>query len=223
MGRWESQGLAWVDALDWQKRALRAEKRVGQVAARLAELDKQVSEISSRDKCMLALEQKVERLDSVLRRLEQGVATKASVVGLQDSVDVVVDAILSRLGGGIVISKSEVGDIDDCDAADQLVPSSDRLETSAVCISPARTSLGRVQSSVHSSLTTPVPNYSCSRPADQRSDAQSGGAAKVNALATSGGGDLGAGDAVAKKGSVHDAALAHSEHATKSKLEFGPD
>eukprot|EP01052_Picozoa_sp_SAG31_P084275 SAG31_NODE_44562_length_262_cov_0.638037_1_plen_53_part_10 len=40
---------------------------VRQVAARLAELEKQVGEISSRDKCMLALEQKVERLDGVLR------------------------------------------------------------------------------------------------------------------------------------------------------------
>ena len=31
VGRWETQGLAWVDALDWQKRALQAERRVGQV------------------------------------------------------------------------------------------------------------------------------------------------------------------------------------------------
>lgn len=94
VGRWETQGLAWFDALDWQKRALKAERRVGQVrceieacsvcgathmravlalqvTARLAELERQVGEISSRDKCLLALEQKVERLDSVLRRLEQ--------------------------------------------------------------------------------------------------------------------------------------------------------
>ena len=52
--------------------------------------------VSGRDKCMLALEQKVERLDSVLRRLEQGVASKASVVGLQARYTVV--ASLPRSG-----------------------------------------------------------------------------------------------------------------------------
>jgi hypothetical protein len=34
--------MAWVDALDWQKRALRAERRVQDISGRLAELEAQV-------------------------------------------------------------------------------------------------------------------------------------------------------------------------------------
>ena len=77
--------MAWVDALDWQKRALRAERQVQDISGRLAELEAQVAEAARRDKCLHALEAKVGRLEGALRRVEQGAATKSAVDGVQVS------------------------------------------------------------------------------------------------------------------------------------------
>ena len=100
--RWDDQGLAWVDSLNWQQRALQAEARVGAITLKLAELHTAVEEITRRDASLRAVEERVERVEKTLTQAEGVVAraagSRSALQAMQLDVGGLVEQLSDRLG-----------------------------------------------------------------------------------------------------------------------------
>eukprot|EP01047_Picozoa_sp_COSAG01_P051143 COSAG01_NODE_5242_length_4389_cov_100.681352_1_plen_471_part_00 len=112
VARWESQGLAWVESLNWQKRTQLAERRVGRLSERLSSVQAQVAEISARDQCLLALERRVDRVDHRVRALQQKFASAEHAPALRTSLVAMTNEI-----GGMLNALGELVDVAPFEAA----------------------------------------------------------------------------------------------------------
>lgn len=104
VSRWEQQGLAWVDSLNWQQRALEAEARVGAITVRLAELNATVEEITRRDASLRAVEERVDQLEKKLAQAEGFVARAAGSRSALQAMQADVTDLVVRLGERLNIS-----------------------------------------------------------------------------------------------------------------------
>jgi len=96
--RWDQQGLAWVDSLNWQQRALQAEARVGAITLRLAELQTTVEEITKRDASLHAVEERVDQMDKTLVQAEGVVARAVGSRSALQAMQLDVMDLVERLG-----------------------------------------------------------------------------------------------------------------------------
>lgn len=99
--RWEAQGLIWTESLNFQKRTMLAEARVAELAARLSDLSVQETQIRARDKCLLALESRVERVDRQVQELQEqsaGAARRSSLLSMSNEVSSIIGQLGERLG-----------------------------------------------------------------------------------------------------------------------------
>jgi hypothetical protein len=104
VSRWDKQGLAWVDSLNWQQRALEAEARVGAITVRLAELNTAVEVITRRDASLQAVEERVDHLEKKLAQAEVFVARAAGSRSALQAMQVDVTDLVERLGERLSIS-----------------------------------------------------------------------------------------------------------------------
>ena len=104
VARWEQQGLAWVDSLNWQQRALEAEARVGAITMRLAELNMAIEEITRRDASLRAVEERVDHLEKLLMQAEGFVARAAGSRSALQAMQTDVTDLVERLGERLNIS-----------------------------------------------------------------------------------------------------------------------
>lgn len=96
--RWDQQGLAWVDSLNWQQRALESEARVGAITVRLAELNTAVEEITRRDASLRAVEERVDQLEKKLTQAEVFVARAVGSRSALQAMQMDVADLVERLG-----------------------------------------------------------------------------------------------------------------------------
>eukprot|EP01048_Picozoa_sp_COSAG05_P011642 COSAG05_NODE_1111_length_5857_cov_6.789337_1_plen_484_part_00 len=99
--RWEAQGLIWTESLNFQKRTMLAEARVAELATRLADLSAQEIQIRARDKCLLALESRVERVDRQVQELQEqnaGAARRSSLLSMSNELTAIIGQLGARLG-----------------------------------------------------------------------------------------------------------------------------
>lgn len=104
VSRWEQQGLAWVDSLNWQQRALEAEARVSAITVRLAQLNIAVEEITRRDASLRAVEERVDHLEKQLSQAEGFVARAAGSRSALQAMQTDVTDLVERLGERLNIS-----------------------------------------------------------------------------------------------------------------------
>ena len=112
--RWNQQGLAWVDSLNWQQRALEAEARVGAITVRLAELNTAVEEITRRDSSLRAVEERVGHLEKQLAQAEVFVARAVGSRSALQAMQADVTDLVERLGERLNFSAlTAAGGVDD--------------------------------------------------------------------------------------------------------------
>ena len=107
--RWDAQGLAWVDSLNWQWQALQAEERSGNISSRLGELRSTVAELTKRELSLTAVEARVDRMEQALSLAEEAAARSAGVRpalhAMQSDVGGLLDALTGRLAAaGVAMS-----------------------------------------------------------------------------------------------------------------------